>query len=170
MRNFQMTYFEEHLWTTASDNPKGIFPNISAIRGSQDHYKLKPPQPLFSECENTCFIAFLSTKRNQSCSKSPHQNGRLWTKWGFVARKTYFRFPKIIPVRTVNVCDIRKPSRCFWVSLDVLGEINFRPKLRLRASNFSVWKLLFRQKKKVKGRGDIKKIWWVEGWNLQWSI
>ena len=29
---FQMTYFEKHLQTTASDTSKGIFPNISAAK------------------------------------------------------------------------------------------------------------------------------------------
>ena len=44
----------------------------------------------------------------------------------------------------------------FLVSLDMLGEINFRLKLCLLASNFFIWKQLpFRLKKKIEGCGDI---------------
>ena len=50
-----------------------------------------------------------------------------------------------------------KSNKCFWVSLarhigwEKLGD--FRSKLHLRASNFSIWKLLFRQKNRVEGHG-----------------
>ena len=59
------------------------------------YYKLKPLQPLFSRCENDCFIAhaFLSNKHNQKAIQShPIKMRQLWTKWDFVARKTYSNF------------------------------------------------------------------------------
>ena len=56
--------------------------------------------------------------------------------------------------------------------LDTLEEINFQLKLFLKISNFFIWKLLFRQKKKVEGHGNIsfRKFgeWWAE--NLSQSL
>ena len=94
--------------------------------------------------------AFLSNKCNQSCSKLPHQNGVTLNKERFCG---YKHLPLISSNRyfSVNICDKHKSKRCFWLSFDMLGEINFQPKLRLKASNFFVWKLLSRQKKKVEG-------------------
>ena len=92
------------------------------------------------------------------------------TKRDSVIRKTYVKFPQIFIDRTVYICDMRKSKKCFWAFLDILGEINFQSKLRLRASNFFVWKLLFRQKKKVEGGGAFRKFWWsgaktFSGWS-----
>ena len=110
-----------------------------------------------------CFYQINATKNVQSY---PIKMGRHWTKRDFVARKTYLKVPQFFPTRTVNICDMHKSDWCFWVSLDMLGEINCQSKLHLRASIFFHWKHLFRQKKKVEGCGDIYKIWWVEGRNL----
>ena len=83
--------------------------------------------------------------------------GRLWTKRDFVVRNTYLKFPQIFSTRAVNICDKHESKRCFWVSFDMFGEINFQSKIRLRASNFFVWKLLSRQKKKVQGCETFRK-------------
>ena len=90
--------------------------------------------------------AFLSNKWNQSCPES--QMGQLWTEILWLEKLSYLKFPQIFP-RTVNICDMHKSNTFFYVSLDRLGEINFRWKLRLRASFFSFENccLVFRQKK-----------------------
>ena len=128
------------------------------------YYKLKPLQPFFSRCKNDCSIvhAFLSNKHYQSCSKSPHKKR---TKGNFRPEKLI----QISPARTVTICAMHKSDNCFCTSLDTLGEINFRSKLHLKTSNFFVWKLLFRQKNKVKGRGQshFKNFWSGEQYNLQ---
>ena len=114
-----------------------------------------------------CFYQINATKNVQSC---PIKMGRLWTKRDFVARKTYLKFPQIFSTRTVNICDMHKSDWCFWVSLDMLGEINFQSKLHLRASNFFDWKQLFRQKKKVEGRGDMETGWVSYFWGVSKPI
>ena len=62
--------------------------------------------------------------------------GRLWTKTDFVARNTYLKFPQIFTARAVNICDKHKSKRCFWVSLEMLGEINFHIKASSQSINF----------------------------------
>ena len=79
--------------------------------------------------------AFLSNKHNQSCSKSPHQNGVTLNKEILpVARKTYV--PHISPARAVIICHMHKSNRCFCTSLGMLGEINFQSKFCLKVSIF----------------------------------
>ena len=104
------------------------------------YYKLKPPQPLFSECKNNCFIvhAFLSNKHNQSYSKLPHENRATLNKERYHGWKN---LPQISSARTVTICDMNRSNRCFCVSLDMLGEINFWSKLHLKASNLFLWKI-----------------------------
>ena len=99
------------------------------------YYKLKPLQPLFSGRENNCFIVheFLSNKDSHSSSKSPHQNRATLNKEILWLEKLI----QIFPARTVTICDMHKSKRCFCTLLDTLGEINFRPKLLLKTSNFS---------------------------------
>ena len=104
------------------------------------YYKLKPLQPLFSRCENDCFIthAFLPNKHNQSCSKSLHQNVKWgdfdWTEILLVARKTYSNFSCQIS-RTVTNSDMHKSNSGFCTSLNTLGEINFQSKLCLKTKH-----------------------------------
>ena len=103
------------------------------------YYKLKPLQPLFSRCENDCFIAhaFLPNKHNQSCSKSLHQNGATLieqTEILLVARKTYSNF-SCQTARTVTNSDMHKSNSGFCTSLNTLGEINFQSKLCLKTKH-----------------------------------
>ena len=105
-----------------------------------------------------CFCQTNSTKVVQSRAIKMR---RLWTKRDFVARNTYLKFPQIFTTRAVNICDKHKAKRCFWVSLDMLGEINFQSKLYLRASIFFVWKLSSRQKRRLKVVGHSENFW---GW------
>ena len=62
---------------------------------------------------------------------------------------------RISPARIVVIYDTRKSNKCFCATLDLVGENNFRSKLRLKTSNSFVLKLHFRPKNKVEGRGDI---------------
>ena len=74
------------------------------------------------------------------------------------------------PTRTVTIFDMHKSNSVFCTSRDTLAEINFRLKLSLKTSNFFVWKLLFRDKKKVEGQGAFRKFgeWAVETFS-DWS-
>ena len=53
---------------------------------------------------------------------------------------------------------MHKSNRCFWVSLDMLGQINFRSKLCLRAPNFILSRLSFTQKGRSKVVGTFRKL------------
>ena len=66
--------------------------------------------------------------------------------------------PQIFPTTTVNICDMHKSNRCFWVSLDMLGQINFWSKLCLRAPNFILSRLSFTQKGRSKVVGTFRKL------------
>ena len=103
---------------------------------------------------------FLSNKCNQSCSKlfKPFWWGDFEQREILWLKTLTLNFPQIFTIRAVNICDKHKSKRCFWVSLDMLGEINFQSKLCLRASHYFVWKLLSRQKKKVKCCGTFRKV------------
>ena len=93
------------------------------------------------------------------------------SKWDDFEQREILWLEKLIqisPSRTVTICDRHKSNSGFCTSLDTLAEINFRLKLFLKTSHFFVWKLLFRQKKKVEGRRKISKIWGVGSKNLQW--
>ena len=98
---------------------------------------------------------------------APSKWGDFWAKRNFAARKTYLKFPQIFNDRTVNICGMHKSKRCFWVSLDMLGELNFQSKLRLKASNFFVWKLSFRQKRRLKVVGHLENF---VGWGQKPSV
>ena len=108
------------------------------------------------------FSQINTTKVVQSC---PIKMRQLWTKRDFVARKTYSNSP----ARTVTICDMHKSNSGFCTSLDTLGESNFQSKLCLKTSNFSISKLLFRQKNKVKGCGTFRKFleWGAETFSDQ---
>ena len=120
-----------------------FFIKLITLTAWLQYYKLKPPQALFSECENNCFIvhAFCQINATKVVQSHPIKMEPLWTKRDFMARKIYLKFPQIFPARRVNICDMHKSNRCFWVSLDMLGEIKFLSKLRFRASIFFIWKL-----------------------------
>ena len=66
---------------------------------------------------------------------------------------------RISPARTVIIYDTRKSNKRFCATLDLLGQNNFRSKLRLKTSNSFVWKLHFRQKRKLKVVGTFQKFW-----------
>ena len=108
------------------------------------YYKLKPLQPLFSRCENDCFIAhaFLSNKYYQSCSKSE-------------------KLIQISPVRTITSCNMHKSNSCFCTSLNTLGEIIFRSKLRLKTTStnqiFSFGNCRLGKKRRSKVVGTFRK-------------
>ena len=87
------------------------------------HYKLKPLQPLFSECKSNRFInSLLSDKHNQTCSKSPHQYRLTLNKMKFFCKK---KLIQVSPARTVTICGMHKSNRCFCIFLDLLGDNNF---------------------------------------------
>ena len=77
----------------------------------------------------------------------PIKMGRLWTNRDFAARKTYSNFS----LQSSNSLWHAQIKQMFphipGLQLDTLEESNFRSKLRLKASNFFIWKLLFKQKK-----------------------
>ena len=83
-----------------------------------------------------------------------------------MARKTYLKFPQIFPVRIVNTCDMHKSNVFLSISLDIMGEVNFQSKLRLRTSIFFHLKTVLWAKKRLKVVGTFKKF---GGWgrNLQ---
>ena len=125
------------------------------------HYSLP-----FSECENDSFIVheFLSNKGSKS-SKSPHQNGETLNKEILWLEKLI----QISAARTVTICDMHKPNRCFCISLDSLGEINFRPKLLLKKSKFLHENCRFGKKGRSKVVGIFRKFgeWRVETFSGQ---
>ena len=89
------------------------------------YYKLKPLQPLFSNCQNNRFTvhAYLSNKHNHSCSNLPHQYwGNFEEKAILLLEKTYFNFS----ARKVTTSDMIKLNRCFCIFQDMLGRNNFR--------------------------------------------
>ena len=45
-----------------------------------------------------------------------------------MARKRYLKFRQSFTDRKVNLYDMHKSKRCFRVSLDMLGEVNFQLK------------------------------------------
>ena len=73
--------------------------------------------------------------------------------------------PQIFPARTVNVCDMHKSNRCFWVSLDMLGEINFWSKPLSQSIRFFCLKTcLGKKKRRLKGVGAFRKF---GGWGTE---
>ena len=64
------------------------------------------------------------------------------------------KFTSKFSVRIGKLCHMDKSDRCFCISLDMLGEINFnqnRSKLRLKASNY-LFENCRKRKKKKEGR------------------
>ena len=71
---------------------------------------------------------------------------------------------KILWLEKIKISPVKIPPNNLWHAqikqwllhiIEILGEIKFRSKLRLKTSEFFVSKLLFRHKKKLKGHVDI---------------
>ena len=121
------------------------------------YYKLKPLQPLFSQCEN---------------DTQPKLFRVAPSKWGDFEQREILWLEKLIqifPPRTVTICEMLKSNR-YFCTLDMLGEINFRSKLHLKTLNFLSENCCLGKKRRSKVMETFRKFreWWEETFS-DWS-
>ena len=144
--------------------------NLIALITWLQYYKLKLLQPLFSRCENNCFIVhvFLPNKHNQCVAQSCPIKGNF-------EERAILCLEKLIQIslaRAVTICDMHKPNSGFCTSLDTLGELTFDQSFVSKHQIFSFENCRLDNKRRPNVVGTFRKFleWGAENFSDQSKI